>query len=208
MAQPAELGAVLAQARADLTRTDVSREQLHRHLARLVPAVENLLAHAEDLTDLLDQARTCPVTGLPTRAAWTALADARLKAGPAAAVVFADLDAFKPINDRFGHHAGDAVLAAVGQRLRAWCASDGHAGRLAGDEFVAVVTATPHLPRRIERLEAALASPIDYEGVSLTVGASIGVARQDMLGTTDLSALLGAADAAMYQAKKRGRRGR
>ncbi|MFD8385266.1 GGDEF domain-containing protein [Streptomyces sp. NPDC059679] len=214
--QPAiQTRALLDRARADLGRPDASPQQLRCALAEVVPAAEELLAQVADLQGQLAQARTCPVTGLPTRAAWTARAREIVAAGPAAALLV-DLDAFKPVNDRFGHDAGDAVLAAVGSRLAEWAAAEGaEAGRLGGDEFAVALPDTGDLPARVARLHALLTQPVRHEGLRLTVGVSIGAART---ADTDpgpastssalLSALLKNADTAMYRAKGRGRRGR
>ncbi|MFC8223838.1 GGDEF domain-containing protein [Streptomyces sp. NPDC057362] len=210
-----ETGALLDRARTDLARPDASPHELRSALAQVVPAVEMLLAEVSTLSGQLAQARTCPVTGLPTRAAWTARAREIVAAGPAAALLF-DLDGFKPVNDRFGHDVGDAVLAAVGSRLAAWAAAEGaEAGRLGGDEFAVILPDTPDLPARVTRLHAALTRPVRHEGLRLEVGASIGTARTvdtdpGPAGTHSalLSALLKNADTAMYRAKGRGRRGR
>ncbi|MEU9480803.1 GGDEF domain-containing protein [Streptomyces sp. NPDC048191] len=212
-----ETGALLDRARTDLARPDASPHELRSALAQVVPAAEMLLAEVSTLSGQLAQARTCPVTGLPTRAAWTARAREIVAAGPAAALLV-DLDAFKPVNDRFGHDVGDAVLAAVGSRLAEWAAAEGaEAGRLGGDEFAVILPDTPDLPARVARLYAALTRPVCHEGLRLEVGASIGTART---ADTDLdpgsaathgallSALLKNADTAMYRAKGRGRRGR
>ncbi|MFB6670442.1 GGDEF domain-containing protein [Streptomyces parvus] len=200
--------ALLDRVRADLGRPDASPQQLRTALAEVVPAAEELLARVADLQGQLDQARTCPVTALPTRSAWTTQAQDVLAAGPAA-VLLADLDAFKPVNDRFGHAAGDAVLAAVGARLAEWAAAEGAvAGRLGGDEFAVILPDRPGLAARIARLHTLLTAPIAHHDLTLTVGASIGTARTADLAHPTVSAALKQADAAMYQVKGRGRRGR
>ncbi|MFF8809903.1 GGDEF domain-containing protein [Streptomyces omiyaensis] len=199
-----ETGALLDRARTDLARPDASPVDLRRHLTRVVPAVEELLAENAALHGQLARARTCPVTHLPTRAAWTERAGQVLAQGPTV-VLLVDLDGFKPVNDRFGHAAGDDVLAAVGARLAAWsAAAGGTAGRLGGDEFSVAVPDTPGLD--LDALRALLTRPVRHQDLTLTVGASIGSAHGP--AAADLSALLKTADAAMYQAKGRGRRGR
>ncbi|MFE5847868.1 GGDEF domain-containing protein [Streptomyces niveus] len=205
MQPAAETGALLERARADLDHPDASPQQLKAALAQVVPAAEELLAHVAALSGQLAEARTCPVTGLPTRSAWTARAQEILAASPATFLLI-DLDAFKPVNDRFGHAAGDAVLAAVGARLAQWSKAHGAvAGRLGGDEFAVAVPEAPGLPEGLARLHTLLTAPIGHHGLSLAVGASIGTSRTDGL---TLSAALTEADAAMYRAKGRGRRGR
>jgi diguanylate cyclase (GGDEF)-like protein len=199
-------GTLLASARADLARPDTSRHQLHEHLAQVLPAVEDLMQQVQRLSSQLAQARTCPVTHLLTRHAWTAAAQEVLAQGPGA-VLLIDLDDFKPVNDRYGHKAGDVVLATIAQRLNDCCSAfGGVAGRLGGDELVAAVPATADLPQRVDQLHAALTAPVHHQGLRLRVGASIGLARMDEVAS--LSAALGLADRRMYQVKGRCRRGR
>lgn len=164
--------------------------------------------HASRLYRRLDRVRRDPLTGLWTREPWTRRAERTIRRHPRAALLLADLDGFKPVNDRHGHEAGDAVLAAVGERLTAWCGAHGVAGRLGGDEFVAVVDDDDRLDDRLADLAQLLRQPVDHQGLQLTVGASIGAARLSALPTPDLTAALKAADQAMYRIKGRTRRGR
>ncbi|MFD9044437.1 GGDEF domain-containing protein [Streptomyces bottropensis] len=208
----ADARAAFDRARGDLARDGVSPQRLRQTLALLLPVAENLWSQNAELTGQLAQARTCPVTGLPTRAAWTAQAHHVIADGPTV-VLLIDLDGFKPINDRFGHDAGDAILAHIGAGMAEWAATDGHApGRLGGDEFVVAMADSPDLSARIARLSALLTTPVRYRGRTISVGASIGLARTaDLTGedlANPLSALLKIADAEMYAAKGRSRRGR
>jgi diguanylate cyclase (GGDEF)-like protein len=123
-------------------------------------------------------------------------------------VILGDLDGFKAVNDRHGHAAGDAVLAAVGERLTDWSGTRGTAGRLGGDEFVCVLHDDQDLPQRLARLARAVREPVVHQGVTLRVGISLGTARPADLPERTLSAALKAADTAMYTVKGRGRRGR
>jgi diguanylate cyclase (GGDEF)-like protein len=155
-----------------------------------------------------------PLTGLPNRAlvldrAEQMLARARRSDVPAVAL-FMDIDGFKPINDRFGHQAGDEVLRRVAARLNAVLRDSDTVGRLGGDEFVMLVDpvamdATPELIA--ERVLEVLRQPISLpEPASspVSVSASIGIA----LGRPDSAEdLLKDADLAMYQAKARGKDG-
>ncbi|WP_157882494.1 hypothetical protein [Streptomyces silvensis] len=86
-----DTGALLDRARTDLARPDASPVDLRRHLTRVVPAVEELLAENAALHGQLARARTCPVTHLPTRAAWTERAGQVLAQGPTV-VLLVDLD--------------------------------------------------------------------------------------------------------------------
>ncbi|WP_327071925.1 GGDEF domain-containing protein [Kitasatospora sp. NBC_01302] len=181
---------------------------LHRDVAALLPAALALLAERDDLARRLETARRDPLTGLPTRAAFTTAAEQLLTTAPA--VVLLDLVDFKAVNDTHGHETGDAVLAAVGRRLADWAGPAAACGRLGGDEFTVVLDTDPaDLPERIVKLRALLEQPVEHDGQVLAVGASIGTATRTT-GHPDLglSALLHAADQAMYADKGRGRRGR
>ncbi|MFG2525150.1 GGDEF domain-containing protein [Streptomyces sp. NPDC048527] len=173
----------------------------------LLPAVEPLPAQVADLTARLGLAHRDPLTGLIGRNAWTDRAAALIASGPAG-VVMLDLDSFKPVNDTFGHAAGDQVLIATAQRLHEWCGQDGTAARLGGDEFIAVVTDPSDLDTRVEALQQALTQPILFRDHWIRVGASIGAVRADSLLDPSVSQVLEAADQAMYAVKGRtGRRG-
>ncbi|MCX4682585.1 GGDEF domain-containing protein [Streptomyces sp. NBC_01433] len=163
--------------------------------------------HVHRLHRRLDRSRHDPLTGLWTRDGWTRRAERTIRR-PRAAVLLADLDGFKAVNDVHGHAAGDAVLAAAGERLTVWCGAHGTAGRLGGDEFVAVVEDDGRLDDRLADLAELLRQPVEHQGVTLRVGASIGAARLATLPEPTLTAALKAADQAMYRAKGRTRRGR
>ncbi|MFE0453123.1 GGDEF domain-containing protein [Streptomyces sp. NPDC058914] len=164
--------------------------------------------HASRLYRRLDKSRRDPLTGLWAREGWTRRAERIIRRHPRAVVLLADLDGFKPVNDRYGHDAGDAVLAAAGERLTLWCGAHGVAGRLGGDEFVAVVDDDDRLDDRLADLAELLRQPVEHAGLRLTVGASIGASRLALLPTPTLVAALKDADQAMYQVKGRTRRGR
>ncbi|MFD5294529.1 GGDEF domain-containing protein [Streptomyces mutabilis] len=171
--------------------------------AVLVPLL-GWAVHGGILTHRLASARRDPLTGLHTRAGWTARAEHCIRRHPTAAVLLVDLDHFKSLNDTHGHAAGDAALVATADRLRTWCGCHGIAGRLGGDEFVAVVQDLAAAD--LDALIAALHRPLDYAGRSLPLAASVGVCRLAELPVPLLTDALAAADAAMYAAKGRGRR--
>jgi diguanylate cyclase (GGDEF)-like protein/PAS domain S-box-containing protein len=149
-----------------------------------------------------------PLTGLANRTLLRdrlehALARSQREEEHATGVLFVDLDNFKQINDAFGHAAGDAVLAELGRRLTAAVRPADTVARLGGDEFVVVceevdAEAVLHLG---DRLLKAIREPVKVGELKHKLTASIGVA----LGRTDPDALLGDADAAVYQAKAAGR---
>lgn len=126
--------------------------------------------------------------------------------GASAALLFIDLDAFKPVNDCHGHAAGDAVLKAIAAILTRHVRASDIVARLGGDEFVVLlwnVTAEA-AAAKAAALETLIAGqPLDWGAATLTIGASAGVAP---IGPADTAVeLLGRADAAMY-ARKRARR--
>jgi diguanylate cyclase (GGDEF)-like protein len=147
------------------------------------------------------------LTGLANRRLFSSLAPPLLRTGRPAVVILLDLNNFKPINDRFGHEAGDQVLQIVAQRLTDR-AGDDLVARLGGDEFTGVLTspcaeAPPQWWRpAVTALAAAIAEPMPVAGHLLSVTASIGVApvQEDI----QISELLHRADLAMYHAKLSG----
>ncbi len=146
------------------------------------------------------------LTGLANRRLFSALAPVLLREGRAAVVIILDLNGFKPINDAFGHEAGDLVLQIVAQRL-AFCAGDGLVARLGGDEFTAVLTSPRESPAQwwrptVTTLSTAIAEPMPVAGQTLSVTASIGVAPAH--DGVVVGELLRRADRAMYHAKVSG----
>ena len=131
--------------------------------------------------------------------------------GSSFAVIYIDLDGFKPVNDRLGHAAGDALLTQVAERLRSCTRESDITCRQGGDEFVVLVPQAgpiPELETLGAKLLAQLQMPFTLENNSVQINtvqinASIGIARFPDHGT-DADALLQAADAAMYRAKSAG----
>ncbi|GJD56063.1 putative bifunctional diguanylate cyclase/phosphodiesterase [Methylobacterium dankookense] len=160
--------------------------------------------HAESI------ARHDVLTGLANRRLFLESVERRrAEAGqtPAHAVLLVDLDRFKPVNDIYGHAAGNAVLCAVAERLRGLTPSTGLAARLGGDEFSVLVPlegGSEGLVRLAQSAIAAISAPVLWNGNELKVGATIGIALISA-ETVDADAVLHAADLAMYQGKKDGR---
>ncbi|HAU14059.1 MAG: hypothetical protein CMK83_13210 [Pseudomonadales bacterium] len=131
------------------------------------------------------------------------------KSGQKLAVILLDLNRFKDVNDTLGHRIGDFILQQVANRLtRLEQAGDAEVYRLGGDEFALLQSNVKALPRVVAQVEAiisALSKPLDVEGMSLEMGASVGVALYPENGNNS-HALLRCADVAMYQAKTRGER--
>ena len=149
-----------------------------------------------------------PLTDLPNRRLFQdrlaqALKHARRRNGRVA-LVYVDLDAFKAVNDRYGHALGDALLTAVAGRLQEGVREEDTVARLGGDEFAVVLAdvSGSEAAETVERkLRAAVERPLDAHGVRLRPRASVGFALHPDDGG-DGEALMRAADAAMYRAKQ------
>ena len=161
---------------------------------------------------ILHQALHDQLTGLPhrqlaaDRLEMAVLAARRKPAPDALAVLYIDLDGFKSVNDRFGHAAGDAVLAATADRLRRAVRAADSVARLGGDEFLIILQDfgdRARLATLSSGIAQALALPVTHEERELAVAASIGVALFPEHGI-DAASLRHAADTAMYAAKQRG----
>ncbi len=123
------------------------------------------------------------------------------------AVCYLDLDGFKPVNDTYGHEAGDQVLVEVAKRLGNTIRGGDTVARLGGDEFVVLLLGLSkgdECMKTLERLLAAISQPIPIKGNQLTLGASIGVSIYP-LDDEDPDTLLRHADQAMYVAKQSGK---
>lgn len=156
------------------------------------------------------QAKYDTLTGLPNRTLFLdrcslALASARRFNGHLA-LLFVDLDKFKPINDTLGHDAGDQVLRQIAQRLNESVREEDTVARFGGDEFV-ILLATAHsrsdVAHTAKRIVSSLTQPCMLEqGIEVSVAASVGVSMFPEHGAS-VEALLRNADVAMYEAKRR-----
>ena len=202
------LGDVTTFSSNDLALLDTFARHVATSLER--GRLEENLKQVTDLKEQLrHQALHDPLTGLPNRTLFLdrvrhAVDTAgRTRVWPA--VLYLDLDGFKPVNDTFGHEAGDVLLRTVADRLRGCLRPADTAARLGGDEFVVLLNGPIDrfgVARVIERIRAQLEVPVLLgEGVVTTVGASIGVAIGD-LDTIDADTLVRNADIAMYTAKR------
>jgi len=184
-----------------LARVGVGRRivELHRQLE-----AKNLLLEELALTD--------PLTGLPNRRAIEDWATRQLSGaaryGFSFLVVLADLDHFKTVNDVHGHNAGDVVLKKFSEILKTNSRRSDICGRIGGEEFLFVLTHTTQENARVvvERIRAELeAAKFDFDGSSLTVTASFGLAGFEGTQAPDFNRLDSQADAALYAAKRTGR---
>lgn len=152
------------------------------------------------------------LTGLPNRVLFAdrlqqAMAQA-LRSEYRLAVVFIDLDNFKPVNDAFGHEAGDQLLVELARRMRGVLREQDTLARLGGDEFVALIVNVPgkdHFAALMERLLTTIAEPVWVANHSVEVSASLGVTCFPQKEELDGDQLLRQADQAMYRAKQTGR---
>ena len=174
------------------------------------------LLNAQARADLRDSADLAqerslhdPLTGLPNRALLLERLDHAVLRGDrsrnAPAVLFADLDQFKQVNDIHGHRVGDELLRAVAERLTAQLRPGDTLARLSGDEFVILCEDVPgaEVDAIAGRISNALGEPFVLPSVEMNMTASIGIA---FAGRSDETAeeLLHKADVAMYQAKRKG----
>ena len=167
-----------------------------------------------DLRDSMERSRDRALhdalTGLPNRVLLMERIDHAVLRGrrssKLAAVLFADLDGFKVVNDMHGHSMGDELLIAVAGRLTAVLRPGDTLARISGDEFV-ILCEDLEQPSEIDAIAArvvdAIARPFLLAGITLSITASVGIAYSGR-GALLSSQLLQDADAAMYQAKRRG----
>jgi diguanylate cyclase (GGDEF)-like protein/PAS domain S-box-containing protein len=174
---------------------------------------------ARDLTAQIEAERALahlalhdPLTGLPNRALILDRIDQMLartrRNHLRCAVMFLDLDDFKDVNDSLGHHAGDQLLIAVGERISSAMRETDTVGRLGGDEFVVLVegeSMSAGAEVIADRILDVLQTPFEIAAsdIPIAVSASIGIAEADRQTSDEL---LRDADTALYQAKAKGKR--
>ncbi|MFK7736559.1 MAG: putative bifunctional diguanylate cyclase/phosphodiesterase [Pirellulaceae bacterium] len=151
-----------------------------------------------------------PLTSLSNRRYLTQVCAKQFEAvqerGKRVGCIHIDLDDFKKINDTHGHEAGDAVLQCIGKRLTGSLRESEFVARFGGDEFVVLVMSIAtldELEHPAKRILELLEEPIEYKGISLRVGGSLGLALQEPRDSS-LEEVLSRADYAMYESKSRG----
>jgi diguanylate cyclase (GGDEF)-like protein len=197
---------VVAPAR-DRARSTVGADQ--HALDALAVIIADAFARMQLTDDMVHYARHDPLTDLPNRGILLdrvahALHLARRRK-VRVALLFIDLDGFKPVNDRLGHAAGDEVLVEVAARLVDSTRQSDTVARLGGDEFAVLLedVSTAEVIEISDRILESLTAGVEVAGTSVSLGASIGIAYGD--GTESGEALLRQADLAMYEAKGRGK---
>jgi diguanylate cyclase (GGDEF)-like protein/PAS domain S-box-containing protein len=184
-------------------------------LVRFLGVQKDVTARTEADARIHELAYFDTLTKLANRAALQAELQSALRAahgeGTELALLFVDLDDFKRVNDRHGHLAGDALLRAVADRLRAVVRPGDLLARPGGDEFTVLIRDVPTDVAAVAvdvagRITAALRTPVEAGGVELDVRASVGISTfpRDAVTAEDL---LRHADAAMYVAKGGGKDG-
>jgi diguanylate cyclase (GGDEF)-like protein len=181
-------------------RLDGPPPEGHSQGMKVVHTIVELVLQWSHQVDVLDAAaNTDSLTGLPNR---RSLFDALDRDRRGGALLFCDLDRFKPINDELGHHVGDEVLRQVAERLRR-CVREGDVvARTGGDEFVVLARGASAAVAEdlAERITRSIEAPFVLDEGEVEVGISIGTARSDSPLTDDV---LARADAAMLADKAR-----
>lgn len=212
--RPLRRAAELAErmTRGDLPLSPLPVER-RDEVGQLTMAFNGLLGRLKvHQAELQHQAHHDVLTGLPNRMMLAERMQAALahacREGCGVALLFLDLDGFKPINDRLGHKAGDQVLQEITQRLRQVARHGDTLARVGGDEFVLLATDLGQpfeagAQVLAEKCIRAVSQPLHLAQGDYTLGVSVGIAVCD--GSCDADSLLQAADKAMYAAKNSGR---
>lgn len=190
----------------------IQTQTMHGGDSQIVSTIAHDISQLKEIQAQLEhQATHDPLTGLPNRALFQELGEQALarsnRYGTTVAVLFLDLDRFKPVNDSLGHTAGDELLVQVATRLRASIRRGDVVARFGGDEFVILCEHPAGQTEMLElarRLIAALSVPVPVQSTEATVGASVGIAIGGG-GRVTIDTLIRDADAALYQAKEDGR---
>lgn len=179
-------------------------------------ASNGFLAVSRDITDykqeelrLLNLAHRDPLTGLLNRSGLEEFLERRMQDsdGSSLAILYIDLDHFKPVNDTHGHPVGDQVLQLFAQRLRGVVRPTDAVARLGGDEFVVLLTEIydPASAGAVaDKIAAAAGTPFQVAQLQIRIGASLGVAH-GVEASGDWRELIARADAMLYRAKEGGR---
>jgi diguanylate cyclase (GGDEF)-like protein/PAS domain S-box-containing protein len=186
------------------TRADRPNPEVHMHGLEVARHTAQLVFRWFDQKAALDFAANHDhLTGLPNRQAFF-----RALEQPAhGAILYCDLDRFKPVNDQFGHAAGDEVLRETARRLRASVRQDDLVARIGGDEFAALCPGSSAADAELvaNRIRAAIGAPFHLAHGDVSLGVTVGVVH-----TTDTldAASLAAADRLLLEAKAQRRRER
>jgi diguanylate cyclase (GGDEF)-like protein/PAS domain S-box-containing protein len=213
---------VLAGETVTFEREYLAQGQSHHFAASYVPlwsdsggtdgfvgVLQDISRHRHEEVRLLNLSQMDPLTGLLNRAGFEYTLAQQLSSGggPSLALLYIDLDRFKPVNDTHGHPVGDEVLKAFAQRLRGLVRPTDAVSRLGGDEFVVLlqgVRAQGNAEAVAAKVIESAQMPFQLGGLNISVGASVGVAFGVGVDGTAQD-LLARGDAMLYSAKQRGR---
>jgi len=160
----------------------------------------------QTLEGALNQARRDPLTGMFNRLDFSVRLEEAIRHNQPFALLYLDLQNFKPFNDQYGHQVGDEVLRIIANRIGMFARSEDVAARLGGDEFAMMflgLTGHHLLRERAVHVANSVSAPFDIGAIKGAVGVNIGAAFYPQDGRCE-QALLGAADRRMYRAKQRG----
>jgi diguanylate cyclase (GGDEF)-like protein len=168
-----------------------------------------VLRWRQQVRQLTSASLTDHLTGVASRSRFFAALEppARDGAGPLTAILYVDLDRFKPVNDRHGHRTGDEVLKVIAERLNAVVRPSDLVARIGGDEFAILcrgLTDVSEATAIADRVIATVGHPVGLSDLEVVVEASVGIASTSEV-EIDGDALLDAADRALYRAKREGR---
>ena len=200
----AKLGREFNRMKACLEETTILKDELSKEVDKQTLQLQQQQEKLRYLADHDD------LTGLFSRSAFNNLLKVCLlrcqRNGDKAGLLFVDLDKFKPINDTHGHAAGDLALVEISDRMKELLRKSDIIARFGGDEFVILVEPVKHQDELMalgHKLLDCLNHPIEYQGVTLELGISIGISVYPYDGLSAEELLLNADDA-MYRAKKSG----
>ncbi len=186
------------------------RALLYEQRRGLLTAVADVSDRMRAEARISHMAHHDPLTGLANRLHFHAALEQAIKMQQgmwSLAVLYVDLDGFKPVNDAMGHRSGDTLLRMVAARLRGAVRSNDLIARLGGDEFAILQSQTKDLSATVaERVIETLRQPFEIDDRTVTIGASVGIAvlpSGSAIVSPDL--LIAAADAALYEAKRAGK---
>lgn len=196
---------------ADFAATDLATEMLYMLEAKSAAMEEsrklNLRLEGARIA-AQEQAFTDTLTGLKNRRALDHVLERMTQSGEDFALMHLDLDYFKQVNDTHGHAAGDHVLQVVARRMLSLVRPSDVIARVGGDEFIllfAGLRARDRLADLSRRLIAKLEEPVDHEGTTCRISASIGGTLRCLYTPPDLGQMMADADQALYAAKEAGR---
>ena len=184
----------------------------HDHPTRLIGMAMDVTEQKNLHAWVEQQAKTDPLTHLGNRRGFEERAEAHLTRSKSSrtpyifGLLMLDLDRFKSINDQHGHLTGDSILKLFAHRLSGGVRPTDYVARLGGDEFAILVDDTDdlNLSKLAERLVRVVAEPMEINGHSFEIGCSLGATRVRS-GDSTVENLIARADAALYDAKYRGR---